>query len=171
MLDKYVHTRSLLFQKSPGLSRVKKPISRVQPGLGCPVLLSHNQHMTHDTSRAGVWNHPEISIHLHKSIICPLLTTESVTSNYLSSAPSLRQTCISLINSTRYTLLYIDRGVYMGKYTPRAPEGYILKNQPTCKDGGLLLNMAQTSEWNEQVRAICAWRLILSIFTSVVNRE
>ena len=54
----------------------------------------------------------------------------------------------------RYTLLYIDRGVYMGKYTPRAPEGYILKNQPTCKDGGLLLNMAQTSEWNEQVRAI-----------------
>ena len=45
-------------------------------------------------------------------------------------------------NIIRYTLLYIDRGVY------------ILKNQPTCKDGGLLLNMAQTSEWNEQVRAI-----------------
>ena len=40
----------------------------------------------------------------------------------------------------------------MGKYTPRAPEGYILKNQPTCKDGGLLLNMAQTSEWNKQVQ-------------------
>ena len=57
-------------------------------------------------------------------------------------------------DTIRYTLLYIDRGVYMGKYTPRAPEGYILKNQPTCKDGGLLLNMAQTSEWNEQVRAI-----------------
>ena len=42
----------------------------------------------------------------------------------------------------------------MGKYTLRAPEGYILKNQPTCKDGGLLLNMAQSSKWNEQVRAI-----------------
>ena len=56
-----------------------------------------------------------------------------------------------LVNFIRYTLLYIDRGVYMGKYTPRAPEGYILKNEPTCKDGGLLLNMAQTSKWNDQM--------------------
>ena len=61
------------------------------------------------------------------------------------------------IISIRYTLLYIDWGVYI--YGEDIPQGhprsiYYKKNQLTCKDGGLLLNMAQMSEWNEQVRAI-----------------
>ena len=76
------------------------------------------------------------------------------------------------LNIIRYTLLYIDRGVYMGKYTPRAPEGYILKKS-TDMQGWRVASQYGPNERVERASAghiekqpnIRAWRLILSIFT------
>ncbi len=39
--------------------------------------------------------------------------------------------------------------IYTPVYLPPCEYG---QNQPTCVDVGLLLNMAQTSEWNKQVQ-------------------
>ena len=46
--------------------RIDKYLGPAWPELTCAA----ESHPAYDTRRAGVWNHPDISIHLHKSIIC-----------------------------------------------------------------------------------------------------
>lgn len=75
MLDKNVHTQSSLFRKHPVRvelrswseeERTDKYLGPAWPELTCAA----ESHPVYVTRRAGVWNQPDISIHLHKSIIC-----------------------------------------------------------------------------------------------------